>query len=161
MFFDLPHLVAGNIGKVVSTHKDKFFQKDHTPIPYYISGLLSSKWDKLLLSDDKYKEFNKYRYHIFMGFRYLVEDLPFQENYIKNPKNYSIKVEQKRENSYDKLLSVLREDKNLKDTIDLAIDIFKKVDYNRAKGAYSNPVTQDYKKHLQDYINSDTETEEK
>lgn len=159
MFFDLPHLVAGNIGKVVSTHKDKFFQKDHSPIAYYISGLLSTKWDKLLLSDDKYKEFNKYRYHIFMGFRYLVEDLQFQESYLKSHKNYSIKVEQKRENSYDKLLSVLREDIEFKATIDLAIDIFKKSDYNRAKGAYSNPITQEYKKHLQDYINSDTEAE--
>ncbi|MBX2932043.1 MAG: AIPR family protein [Chitinophagaceae bacterium] len=159
MFFDLPHLVAGNIGKVVSTHKDKFFQKDHSPIPYYISGLLSTKWDKLLLNDDNYKEFNKYRYHIFMGFRYLVEDLQFQESYLKSPKNYSIKVEQKRENSYDKLLSVLRNDEELKNTIDLAIELFKKSDYNRAKGAYSNPITQEYKKNLQDYINSDTEAE--
>jgi hypothetical protein len=159
MFFDLPHLVAGNIGKVVSTHKDKFFQKDHNPIPYYISGLLSTKWDKLLLSDDKYKEFNKYRYHIFMGFRYLVEDLQFQESYLKSPKNYSVKVEQKRENSYDKLFSVLRNDEELKNTIDLSITIFKNLDYNRAKGAYSNPITQEYKKNLQDYINSDAEQE--
>jgi hypothetical protein len=50
-------------------------------------------------------------------------------------------------------------DKELKATIDLAIDIFKKLDYNRAKGAYSNPITQEYKKHLQEYINSDTEVE--
>ena len=157
MFFDLPHLVAGNIGKVVTSHKDKFFQKEHSPIPYHISGLLSTKWDKLLLMDDKYKEFNKYRYHIFMGIRYLVEDLQFQESYLKSPKNYSIKIEQKRENSYDKLLNVIRNDDILKITIDLAIDIFKKSDYNRAKGAYSNPITQEYKKNLQDYINLDTE----
>ena len=43
MFFDLPHLVAGNIGKVVKKHKESFFQKDHKPIPYYISGLTSNK----------------------------------------------------------------------------------------------------------------------
>lgn len=158
MFFDLPHLVAGNIGKVVSNHKDKFFQKDHSPFPYYISGLLSTKWDKLLLSDDKYKEFNKYRYHFFMGFRYLVEDLPFQEIYLKNPKNYSIKDDQRRKNSYDKLLSVIRDDNEFKNTIDLAIDIFKKLDYKRAKGAYSNPITQEYKRYLQDHINFDTDS---
>jgi hypothetical protein len=33
--------------------------------------------------------------HILMGFRYLVEDLQFQESYLKSPKNYlSIKDEQ-------------------------------------------------------------------
>lgn len=157
MFFDLPHLVAGNIGKVVTTSKNKFFKKEHSPIPYYISGLISSKWDKLLLSNDSYKEFNKYRYHIFMGFRYLVEDLQFQETYLKTPKNYSIKIEQRRENSYDKLLVSARNDELFKQEIDLAIEIFKKSEYTRAKGAYSNPITQEYKKNLQDHINSDTE----
>jgi hypothetical protein len=34
------------------------------------------------------------------------------------------------------------------------------IDYNRAKGAYSNPITQEYKKNLQDHINSDTLSEQ-
>lgn len=157
MFFDLPHLVAGNIGKVVTGYRDKFFQKNHSPIPYYISGLISTKWDRLLLSDDSYKEFNKYRYHIFMGFRYLVEDSQFQEGYLKTPKNYSIKIESKRESSFDKLLITIRDDNKFKEMIDLAILIFKLSDYERAKGAYSNPITQEYKKNLQEFINSDTE----
>lgn len=157
MFFDLPHLVAGNIGKVVANHKNKFFQKEQNPIPYYISGLISTKWDKLLLINETYKEFNKYRYHIFMGFRYLIEDLQFQESYLKNTKNYSIKIEQRRENSFDKLLLYIRDDSKFKQIIDIAIEIFKKLDYNRPKGAYSNPITQEYKKNLQDYINLDSE----
>lgn len=157
MFFDVPHLVAGNIGKVVTQSRSKFFQKEHSPIPYYISGLISSKWDKLLMENDFYKEFNKYRYHIFMGFRYLVEDTQFQENYLKSPKNYSIKIEQRRENSFDKLLITIRTDEIFRQNINLAIEIFKQSDYKRAKGAYSNPITQEYKKNLQDYINSDTD----
>ena len=44
----------------------------------------------------------------------------------------------------------------LKKNIQLAIDIFKKCDYNRAKAAYSNPITKDYKSFLQEYINLDT-----
>lgn len=156
MFFDLSHIVAGNIGRVVSSYREKFFQKDHSPIPYYISGLLSKKWDNLLLNDDKYKEFNKFRYHIFMGLRYLIEDLPFHESYLRCPINYSIKFEQKRKNSYDKLLSVLRDERKFKSTIDRAIEIFKKLDYTRPKAAYSNPITQEYKRFLQDYINLDT-----
>ena len=41
MFFDLPHIVAGNIGKIVTNYKDDFFQKEHNPLPYYIAGLIS------------------------------------------------------------------------------------------------------------------------
>jgi len=154
MFFDLPHLVAGNIGKVVTQYKDKFFQKDHSPLPYYISGLMSKKWDKFLLENDSYRDFNKYRYHIFMGFRFLVEDLQFQENYLKNYKNYSIKVEQTRQSSYDKLLTTIRDEIQFKGKIDLAIEKFKGCNYDRPKGAYSNPITQEYRKILQDYINN-------
>ena len=153
MFFDIPHLVAGNIGKIVIQYKEKFFQKDHNPMPYYIAGLASKKWDKLLLNDDSYKPLNKYRYHLFMGFRYLVEDLQFQENYLKTPKNYSIKVDQRRVNSYDKLLDAIRDEAQYKNIIDLAIAKFKECNYERPKGAYSNPITQEYKKKLQDYIN--------
>ena len=39
--FDLPHIVAGNIGKIVTNYKDDFFQKEHNPLPYYIAGLIS------------------------------------------------------------------------------------------------------------------------
>ncbi len=159
MFYDLPHLVAGNIGKVVKNHKNKFFQKDHAPISYYISGLLSVKWNRLLLINDDYKEFNKYRYHIFMGFRYLVESLPFQESFLKNTKNYSIKVLERRENSYDKLLSTLRNNDAFEQNIQTAISIFKQVDYNRIKAAYSNPITQEYIRLLQNHINTDNQND--
>ncbi|MFA6978789.1 MAG: AIPR family protein [Ignavibacteriaceae bacterium] len=155
MFYDLPHLVAGNIGKVVLLYKDRFFQKEHVLVPYYLSGLISTKWEKLVQTNEVYKEFNKYRYHIFMGFRYLVEDLQFHEGYLKNPKNYSIKIEQRRENSYDKLLNALRNENVFKEKIDIVIEIFKKSNYDRPKGAYSNPITQDFKKNLHDYINTD------
>jgi hypothetical protein len=157
MFFDLPHLVAGNVGKVVSNHKDKFFQKEHSPIPYYISGLMSIKWDKFLQKNETIKNFNKYRYHIFMGFRYLVEDLPFQQNYLKNPKNYAVKTEDnKRKNSFDKLLEYIRDDNLFLYIIDTAIDRFNLLNYNRPKGAYSNPITQDYVKSLQELLNTET-----
>jgi len=162
MFFDLPHIVAGNIGKIVANYKDDFFQKEHSPLPYYIAGLISKKWEELLISEDSalYKEFNKYRYHIFMGFRYLVEDLPFNSDYLKNIKKYSVKSENAstRINSYEKLLNTIRDNALFKENIQLAIDIFKKCDYNRAKSAYSNPITKDYKSFLQEYINLDTES---
>ncbi|GMO21326.1 MAG: AIPR family protein [Termitinemataceae bacterium] len=158
MFFDLPHLVAGNIGKIVANYKDNFFQKDHSPVPYYISGLISSKWEKLTTESADYKAFNKFRYHIFMGYRYIAEDLQFQQNYVKNIKNYSIKTEQGRVNSYDKLLSSIRNEELFKQNIDKAIELLKKTDYDRPKGAYSNTITQELKKHLQDYLNSTGES---
>jgi hypothetical protein len=145
MFFDVPHLVSGNIGKVIKQYKDKFFQKDHSPIPYYISGLLSKKWDELIQSESNYKEFNKFRYHIFMGFRYLVEDLPFDQRYLSksNIKQYAIKSENQRINSYEKLLQVLRDRQEVKRNLDNSIEIFKKVDYTRQKAAYSGPITEE------------------
>jgi hypothetical protein len=157
MFFDLPHLVAGNIGKIVTDKKDDFFQKEHSPIPYYISGLISTRWDKLLSKHDDLKKFNKYRYHIFMGFRYLVENLQFQPSYLKNYKNYSVKItDNKRENSFDKLLETIRTDDMLLHYLNVAVDVFKKLDYSRPKGAYSNPITREYIKKLQEFINADT-----
>jgi len=162
MFFDLPHIVAGNIGKIITNYNNNFFQKEHHPLPYYIAGLISKKWEELLISEDNvlYKEFNKYRYHIFMGFRYLVEDLPFNADYLKNVKKYSVKSENgsTRTNSYEKLLNTIRDNVLFKENIRLAIDIFKKCEYNRAKAAYSNPITKGYKSFLQEYINSDIET---
>jgi len=154
MFFDVPHLVSGNIGKVIKQYKDKFFQKDHSPIPYYISGLLSKKWDELIQSESNYKEFNKFRYHIFMGFRYLVEDLPFDQRYLSksNIKQYAIKSENQRINSYEKLLQVLRDRQELKRNLDNSIEIFKKVDYTRQKAAYSGPITEGYKQKIQEYL---------
>ena len=92
-----------------------------------------------------------------MGFRYLVEDLPFQPNYLKSYKNYSVKMEDsKRINSFDKLLDWIRDDKLFLLGIDKAIAIFKLTDYTRAKGAYSNPITQDYIKLLQENNNDAT-----
>lgn len=154
MFFDVPHLVSGNIGKVIKQYKDKFFQKDHSPIPYYISGLLSKKWDELIQSESNYKEFNKFRYHIFMGFRYLVEDLPFDQRYLSksNIKQYAIKSENQRINSYEKLLQVLRDRQEVKRNLDNSIEIFKKVDYTRQKAAYSGPITEGYKQKIQEYL---------
>jgi hypothetical protein len=155
IFFDLPHLVAGNVGKVVSNHKGNFFQKEHSPIPYYIAGSMSIKWDKFLQKNTFMKEFNKYRYHIFMGFRYIVEDLPFRSDYLKHTKSYSVKIDDnKRVNSYDNLLKSIRDDNIFLSVIKIAIDVFKYTDYNRAKGAYSNPITQDYIKLLQECNNA-------
>ena len=95
-----------------------------------------------------------------MGFRYLVEDLPFNPDYLKNFKKYSVKSENgsTRTNSYEKLLNTIRDNTLFKENIQLAIDIFKKCEYDRAKAAYSNPITKSYKSFLQEYINSDIET---
>ena len=158
MFFDIPHIVAGNIGKIISSYNKEFFQKTHNPLAYYIAGLMSIKWERLMSSNETYKEFNKYRYHVFMGFRYLKEDVFFQKSYLQSIKTYSVKkTDGTRVNSYDQLLNSLRSEVEFKKTIDLVIKIFKQSEYKRAKGAYSNPITQDFIKNLQAYINTDVE----
>lgn len=157
MFFDLPHLVAGNIGKIIKNYRKDFFQKEHQPIAYYISGLISVNWEKLLQKDTSYKDFVKYRYHIFMGFRYIIEDVLFQKSFLEHEKNYSVKRENgSRINSYEKLLMNLRDPVKFKKNIDSALNIFKQTDFNRKKGAYSNPITQEYKRELQKFLDADT-----
>lgn len=156
MFFEIPHSVAGNIGKIVKDKKELFFQKEHSPIPYYISGLISTRWNKLLYKSEDLKKFNKYRYHIFMGFRYLIEDTQFQQNFLKNPKNYSVRTGDKRENCFEKLLGVIRDDDLLINNLSTAIDVFKKLDYTGKRAAYSPQVTHEYIKRLQEFINKDT-----
>lgn len=155
MFLDIPHIVAGNIGKVIKNYNDDFFKKEHDPLPYYIAGLISSKWDKLQKDEDSYRGFNKYRYHLFMGFRYLIEDIPFEKEFLKHIKNFSIKNGSgNKEVIYDKLLSSIRSPELFKSAIKLVINILSKSDYNRAKGAYSNPITQEFIKNLKEYRNN-------
>lgn len=155
IFYELPHLVAGNIGKVVNLHKNEFFLKEHSPIPYYVAGLMSAKWEELLSKYDQYKDYNKYRYHIFMGVRYLVEDLTFNTQFLSNIKKYAIKQGDNRINSYDKLLTTLRDIDILRKYIDQTIAIFIKCDYTRPKAAYSNPITQSFKDNIQTFLNQD------
>ncbi|OIO30481.1 MAG: hypothetical protein COS28_01265 [Nitrospirae bacterium CG02_land_8_20_14_3_00_44_33] len=155
MFLDIPHIVAGNIGKVIKNYNGDFFKKEHDPLPYYIAGLISSKWDKLQKDEDSYREFNKYRYHLFMGFRYLIEDMPFEKDFIKNIKNYSIRNKNgNKEFVYKKLLDAVRLQEIFKNTIDKVINTLKKSDYTRAKGAYSNPITQEFIQNLKEYKNN-------
>ncbi|MGD0591919.1 MAG: AIPR family protein [Bacteroidota bacterium] len=151
MYSDIPHIVAGNIGKVIKNYNGNFFKKDHDPLPYYLAGLLSSKWEVLQKSENKYRAFNKYRYHLFMGFRYLVEKISFNEKYLKDVKIYSIKENDKVISCYVDLFDNLRDSTKFKNIIDIAIDILKKSPYNRAKGAYSNPITQSYVANLKTY----------
>jgi len=155
MFFDIPHTVSGHIGKIINKNKEDFFQKDHDPVAYYISGFISSKWEHLQ-SDNEYREFNKYRYHIFMGFRYLVEDLEFRLEHLKDKRKYSIKIEGRndRENSFDKLLKYIRDNVLFKQNIDTAITILKKCNHAQRKGTYSQNILNEYKKNLQEHINS-------
>ena len=88
-----------------------------------------------------------------MGYRYLVEKKPFEKDYLSNLKEYSIKNESGiRESSYDKLLTSLRSAELFKSTMTIVIDILRKSHYARAKGAYSNPITQEFIKNLKEYI---------
>lgn len=152
MFFDIPHLVVGNIGKVVDSRRNDFFQKDHSMKPYYISGLTSIKLGNLF-NKNKYKIYKKYRYHIFMGFRYLIEDIKFDKKYLKNEKKYSIKTPN-HINIFDKLLNHINDNNLFEETIKTTIDILNKTSISRHKGVYSNTILQEYKKHLEEYKSS-------
>ena len=64
-----------------------------------------------------------------MGFRYLIEDMPFEKDFIKNIKNYSIRNKNgNKEFVYKKLLDAVRLQEIFKNTIDKVINTLKKSD---------------------------------
>lgn len=151
MFMDIPHVVAGNIGKVIKKHSSDFFQKDHSPLPYYISGLMSSKWSKLSKDDEGLSSFNKYRYHIFMAVRRLVEEVDFSRECLQSTSKYCTKEPETKRDQYNRLLDYIRSDRELNRLFLIAIDILKKSDYDRPKKAYSKPITEDYILNIERY----------
>ena len=157
MFYEVPHAVAGNIGKIVKKEQNKFFKKEHSPLPYYIGGIITKLWDKLLSENESYKLYNKFRYHIFMCVRYLIEDLPFSEQYLNSPKRYSVKVGDVKNNSYDKILQTLRDKDVAKPIFDKAIELLCKCDYTRLRAVYSGPITADYKTYIINFLNENNE----
>ncbi len=72
MFLDSPHLVAGNYGKLTKEIGEQIFNKDHDPIPYYLSSLSYFKLEDYLSRDLLSKNSRRFRYHLLMIFRFLI-----------------------------------------------------------------------------------------
>lgn len=73
LFFDLPHEVSGQYGKVVKQTGDLLFKDNHLSFlnSYYVSGLAWYKVERFVLNNDDWKKYRRARWHIIMLLKYL------------------------------------------------------------------------------------------
>ncbi|ECC1349504.1 AIPR family protein, partial [Listeria monocytogenes] len=73
LFFDLPHEVSGQYGKVVKQTGDLLFKDTHLSFlnSYYVSGLAWYKVERFVLNNEDGKRFRRARWHIIMILKYL------------------------------------------------------------------------------------------
>ncbi|MDX5646599.1 AIPR family protein, partial [Clostridioides difficile] len=73
LFFDLPHEVSGQYGKVVKQTGDLLFKDNHLSFlnSYYVSGLAWYKVERFVLNNDDGKKYRRARWHIIMLLKYL------------------------------------------------------------------------------------------
>jgi len=82
MFLDKPHLVAGYYGKLIKDMGVEMFDEKHDYLPYYTSALAYFKLEYLYNSGEIDKSLRRYRYHVLMIFRFIInpQTIPSLEN---------------------------------------------------------------------------------
>jgi hypothetical protein len=73
LFFNLPHEVSGQYGKVERNTRGLLFEDSHTQFlnSYYVSGLAWYKVERFISSQDEGKKYRRARWHIIMLLKYL------------------------------------------------------------------------------------------
>ena len=73
LFFDLPHEVSGQYGKVEKTTRGLLFGKNHMEFlnSYYVSGLAWYKVERFVQNNEDAKKYRRARWHIIMALKYL------------------------------------------------------------------------------------------
>ncbi len=78
MFLNNPHNVTGNYGRLVQKIKVEIFNPDQDYITYYTSALTYFMLEKLLNENKLLAHSKRFRYHIFLVFRFLIKKLFLQ-----------------------------------------------------------------------------------
>lgn len=73
LFFDMPHEVSGQYGKVEKQTRGLLFDDAHLSFlnSYYVSGLAWYKVERFIQNQDEGKKFRRARWHIIMLLKYL------------------------------------------------------------------------------------------
>lgn len=73
LFFDLPHEVSGQYGKVAKQTRGLLFEESHLSFlnPYYTSGLAWYKVERFVQSHEDGKKYRRARWHLIMLLKYL------------------------------------------------------------------------------------------
>lgn len=73
LFFDMPHEVSGQYGKVEKQTRGLLFEESHLSFlnSYYVSGLAWYKVERFLQTQEEGRKFRRARWHIIMLLKYL------------------------------------------------------------------------------------------
>lgn len=96
LFFDLPHEVSGQYGKVEKQTRGLLFKdKDLAFLnPYYVSGLAWYRVDRFIQNNEQGKKYRRARWHIMMLIKYyLCPDFTLQHEMNKELNKYSKVIE--------------------------------------------------------------------
>jgi cold shock CspA family protein len=83
MFLNEPHSTHRYYGELLRSLKDKLFREEHNLYPYYCSGYAYAVVQKLFSKKVlDYKKYGKFRFHLLMIFRILVDPskIPYSHN---------------------------------------------------------------------------------
>lgn len=136
MYLDEPDEASGYFGRVYKNCSSKLFQDDHIPEPYYSAGLLHYWFKEMINTKEINRDYNKARYHIYMLFRMLVEETPFNQSMLKNGKHRRY---------FDLIVSAIRDKNKCLEKINTAIQIVDSAvsDINNYKLMYTKQTTKD------------------
>jgi cold shock CspA family protein len=76
MFLNEPHSTHRYYGELLESNRHRLFMQDHSPYPYYVSGLALHILDQMLSVGDMPRKYYKYRFQLLMLFRLLAENGP-------------------------------------------------------------------------------------
>ncbi|NFO03400.1 hypothetical protein FDB23_04585 [Clostridium botulinum] len=117
LFFDMPHEVSGQYGKVERKTRGLLFEDSHISFlnSYYVSGLAWYKVERFVQNQDEGKRFRRARWHIIMLLKYLC-----------CPKGkFTLTIDKKSEENSRIIEKVLLDDNKTNEVLKKAIEVIE------------------------------------
>lgn len=118
LFFDMPHEVSGQYGKVEKQTRGLIFEDSHIAFlnSYYVSGLAWYKVERFVQNQEEGKKFRRARWHIIMILKYLC---------CPNDK-INLAIDKKSEANSKLIEDVLLDDSKTNEMLKKAVEIIEK-----------------------------------
>lgn len=118
LFFDMPHEVSGQYGKVEKQTRGLLFEDSHIAFlnSYYVSGLAWYKVERFVQNQEEGKKFRRARWHIIMILKYLC---------CPNDK-INLAIDKKSEANSKLIEAVLLDDDKMNEILKKAVEIIDK-----------------------------------
>lgn len=118
LFFDMPHEVSGQYGKVERQTRGLLFEETHIAFlnSYYVSGLAWYKVERFIQYQEESKKYRRARWHLIMLLKYLC--CPIDK--------ISMAIDKKSESNSKLIEEILLDDDKTNDYLKKAVDIIEK-----------------------------------